>query len=131
MNMRIHAARGDDLAFPGDDFSSHAYRDRDVGLNIRITRFADGEDPGVLDADIRFHDPPVIDDQRVGYHQIHTRLRAHLSLTHAVADHFPAAEFDLFAVGGEVFFHLNPQLGIRQAYLIAGGWAKHVGVRLP
>lgn len=128
--MRIHAARGDDLAFPGDDFSSHADRDRDVGLNIRITRFADGEDPGVL-MPISAFTIPVIDDQGVGYHQIHTRLRAHLSLTHAVADHFPAAEFDLFAVGGEVFFHLNPQVGIRQTYLIAGGWAKHVGVRLP
>ena len=62
VNMRIYAARSDDLAFPGDDFSSHAYRDRDVGLNIGITRFADGEDPAGFDTDIRFHDPPVIDD---------------------------------------------------------------------
>lgn len=57
VNMRIHAARGDDLAFPGNDFSSYAYRDRHVGLNIGITCFADGEDPAVFDADIRFHDP--------------------------------------------------------------------------
>jgi hypothetical protein len=57
VNMRIHAACGDDLAFPGDDFSSHAYRDRNVGLNIGITCLADGEDPAGFDTDIRFHDP--------------------------------------------------------------------------
>lgn len=57
VNMRIHAARGDDFAFSGDDFCSYAYRDCDIGLNIGITRFADGEDPAVFDADIRFDDP--------------------------------------------------------------------------
>ncbi len=131
VNMRIHAARGDDLAFSGDRFCSYAYWDCDVRLNIRVTCFANGEDPAVFDANIRFNDPPVIDDQRVGYYQIHARLRAHLTLTHTVADHFSAAKFDLFAVGGEVFFYFDPQFRICQPYFIAGCRAKHVNVSLP
>ena len=130
VNMRIDAAGGDDLAFCGNNFRGRADRDRDVGLNIRVAGFADGEDPSIFDADIGFNDPPVIDDQGIGQHQIRAPGGKHLPLSHTVADHFTAAEFDLFAVGGQIIFNLDPQLGVRQANFIAGGGAEHVGIGL-
>ena len=128
--MRIDAAGGDDLAFRRNNFRGRADRDRDVGLNIRVAGFADREDPPVFDANIGFDDPPVIDDQGIGQHQIHAPGGKHLSLAHTVADHFATAEFDLFAVGGQIIFDLDPQFGVRQANFIAGGGAEHVGIGL-
>ena len=72
----------------------------------------------------------MIDDQRVGEHQVNTVGGQHLSLAHAVADHFSAAEFDLFPVGGQIVLHLDPQLGIRQAHFVADGGAEHIGIGL-
>ncbi|MNS58088.1 hypothetical protein D3C72_909940 [compost metagenome] len=130
MNVGVDPAGGDDLTFGGDHFCRRANRDRHAGLDIRVPGFADGEDSAIFDADIRLHDPPVIDDQRVGQHQIHARLRRHLPLAHAVADHFPAAKFHLFAVDREIVFHLDPQFGVGQPHFIAHGRAKHIGIRL-
>ena len=128
--MRIDAAGGDDLAFRRNNFRGRADRDRDVGLNIRVAGFADREDPPVFDADIGFDDPPVIDDQGIGQHQIYAPGGKHLSLSHSVADHFTAAKFDLFAVGGQIIFDFDPQLSVGQANFIAGGGAEHVGIGL-
>ena len=130
VNMGIDPAGGDDLAFGGNHFRRGADGDGDVGLDIGIAGFADGEDPPVLHADIGLDDPPVINDQRVGEHQVDTVGGQHLSLTHPVADHFAAAEFDLFSVGGQIIFHLDPQLGIGQAHLVADGGAEHIGIGL-
>jgi hypothetical protein len=47
-----------------------------------------------------------------------------------VADDFAATEFHFFAVGGEVFLDLDPQLGVGQAHTVADGRAEHVGVGL-
>jgi hypothetical protein len=48
----------------------------------------------------------------------------------AVPDDLAAAELHFFAVGGEVLFDFDPQLGIGQADLVADGGAEHVGVGL-
>ena len=112
VDMSVDPASGDDLSFGGDRFRGGTDRDRHPGLNVRVTGFANGKDPPVLHADIRFHDPPVIDNQRVSQHQIHAVIRGHLPLAHTVADHFPAAEFDLFAVDGEIVFDFDPQLAV-------------------
>jgi len=96
---------------------------------ITSVGFAHGEDPPVLDADIGLHDPPVIDDQRVGENQIHAGVSGHLPLAHAVADHLPAAEFDFFAVDREIVLHFDPQLAIGQPHFIPRGGAEHIGIR--
>ncbi len=57
VNMGIDPAGGDDLAFGGNHFRRGADGDGDVGLDIGITGFADGEDPPVLHADIGLDDP--------------------------------------------------------------------------
>jgi len=54
------------------------------------------------------------------------------TLAHAVADDFPAAEFDFVAVaasfGDEIAFDLNEEIGVGEANLVSYGWAEHVGV---
>ena len=130
VDVGVDPASGDDLPLGGNHFRRGADRDRHAGLNVRVPGFADGEDPPVLHTDIGLHDPPVIDDQRVGENQVHAAVSGHLPLTHAVADHLPAAELDLFAVDREIVFHFDPQLAVRQPHLIPGSGAEHVGIRL-
>ncbi len=130
MDVGVDPACGDNLPFGGDHLRCRANWDRHAGLNVRVSGFADGEDPPIFYADIRFHDPPVIDDQRVGEHQIHAVVGGHLPLSHAVADHFSAAEFNLFAVDREIAFHFDPQLAVGQPHFIPGSGAEHIGIRL-
>jgi hypothetical protein len=82
------------------------------------------------EADVGLDDAPVVDDQRVGDQGVDHFGGEQLALALAVADDFAAAEFHFFAVGGEVFFHFDPQLGVGQAHLVADGGAEHVGVGL-
>jgi hypothetical protein len=51
-----------------------------------------------------------------------------LRLTHAVADDFATSEFDLLAIGREVLLHLDDELGIGEAHLVADRWAKHLRI---
>ena len=74
MNMRVYAAGGEDLAFPGDDFGAGADDDIYAGLNIGVAGFAYAGNPALFDADISLNNAPVINNQRIGNHQIH-RLR--------------------------------------------------------
>ena len=130
MDVGIDAAGGDYLTFGGNNLRRRANGDSDVRLDIGITRFADCDNTPLFDTNVGFDDPPVIDDQRIGQHQIDTVVSEHLSLAHTVTDDLPAAELDLFAVGGQIVFDLDPQFGVRQAHFIAGGGAKHVGIGL-
>src|SRR5215467_12652453 len=63
MDMRIDAARGDDLALACDRLGSWPDDDADVWLDVRIAGFADPGDAAILDADVGLDDAPVIDDQ--------------------------------------------------------------------
>ena len=51
-----------------------------------------------------------------------------LRLAHAVTDHFAAAEFDLLAIGGEVFLDLDHQRRVGQMHAVSGSGAEHVGI---
>ena len=84
----------------------------------------------VLDADVGLDDAPVIEDERVGDHQVerYRRARCAAALAHAVADHLAAAELDLVAVDGEVLLDFDDQFGVGQADAVAGGGAVEVGV---
>ncbi len=78
---------------------------------------------------IGLYDSPVIENQRVGDDRINRALAAGaLRLTHAIADDFPAAELHLLAIGREVLFHLDDQVGIREAHLVADCRAKHLRI---
>ena len=130
MNMTIDPAGGNDRAFTGDDFRRSADDDGDVGLDVRIARFADAADPAILDTDVRLDDTEVIDNQRVGDHGIRNFVRPALALAHAVADDFAAAELHFLTVDGMVLLHLDPEIGIRKTHAVARGRAEHLGISL-
>ena len=80
-----------------------------------------------LMADIRLHDAPMVEDQRVGDDGIDGAGRAGtLALAHAVADHLAAAELHLLAIDGEIALDLDEELGIGEANAVAGGRAEHM-----
>src|SRR5690606_8614877 len=130
VDVRVDAASGEDHAFAGDDLGGGAGGDGDVGWDGRVAGFAHGMGASVLGACAGFDDAPVVEDQRIGNQRVDHLGGAQLALAHAVADHLAAAEFHFFAVSGEVFFDLDPQVGVSQAHLVADGGAEHVGVGL-
>ena len=129
MDMRVEAARGDDLAFAGDRFGARADDDRHARLRVGIAGLADGVDAAVLHADIGLVDTGHVDDQRVGDDRVDRAFGARaLALAHAVAQHLAAAELHLLAIGGEVLFDLDEEFGVGKAHLVAGRRTVHRGV---
>src|ERR1700751_6483379 len=127
MHVRGDATGSYNIAFAGDHLGSRAYNYVNVRLHIGIAGFADGGNAPVLNADIGLHNSPVIENERVGDNFINRALAAGtLRLTHAVADHFSASEFHLLAIDREVLLHLDDEVGIREAHLVADRWAKHL-----
>src|SRR5262249_26091647 len=81
------------------------------------------------DADIGLHDAPVINNERIRDHGVHGAASARrLPLPHAVADHLPAAELHLLAIGGEILLDLYDKLRIRQPHFVAGCRAEHIRI---
>ena len=120
------APGGQDLAFAGDDLGARADDDVDPGLRIGIARFSDPLDRSVLDCHVGFDDAPMIDDQRVGDHRVHSTLGTRaLRLPHAIADHLAAAKFDLIPVDGEILLHFDDQLGVGESHPVADRRAVH------
>src|SRR5580704_2951150 len=129
MDMHIDTAGGDDLPFAGDHLRSRSDNYVDVRLHIRIASFAYGGDTPVFDGNVGFHNSPVIKNQRVGDDSIHRALAAGtLRLTHAVTDDFPTSELHLLAIDRKVLLNLDDKVGIREAQLVADGWAKHLRI---
>src|SRR5229473_5679649 len=132
MDMYVDATSSDNLTFAGDHLGSRSYYYGDVGLHIGITSFAQGGNASVPNCNIGLHNSPVIENQRVGDDRINRALSAGtLRLTHAVADDFPASELHLLAIDREVLLHLDDEVGVREAHLVADRWAKHLGIGGP
>src|SRR5437660_1481594 len=128
MDVRVDAAGGDDHALAGDDLGARADHDVHARLDVGIARLAELRDPAALDGEVALDDPPPVDHQRVGDHRVGAVFRDALALPHAVADHLAAAELDLFAVHGEVLFHLDHEIGVGQPDPIADGGSEHLRV---
>src|SRR5262244_2882481 len=127
MDVHVDAAGSNNLAFPGDHFCSRSNNNVDARLHIGIASFADSDDPTVLQADIGLHNSPVIENQCVGYHRVDRAIAARtLRLTHTVTDDLPASEFHFLAVGGEVLLHLDDEVRVGKAHLVADCWTKHL-----
>ena len=129
VDVRVDAARRDDHPFAGDDLRRPADGERDAGLDVRIARLADAENQPVFQADVGFHDAPVVEDDGIRDDGIHHLGRAALRLAHAVADHLAAAELHLFAVDRVVMLDLDEQLRVGQADAVARGGTEHLGIR--
>ena len=129
MDVAIDAAGSDDEVFASDSFRGGA--DDEIGIDaihrVGISGFADPGDASVLYADVGFHDSPVIENHGVGDDEIERAgfcfADGGAALAHAVANYFSAAESDLIAVVGEVFFYFDQEIGVSQANAVAFGWA--------
>ena len=129
VDMGVEAAGGEDFALARDHLGAGTDDDGDIRLDVGIAGLADGRDAVAFEADIGLHDAPVIEDQRVGDDGVDRALLVgDLALAHAVADHLAAAEFHLLAVGGEILFHLDNDVGIGKPHAVARGGAEHVGI---
>ncbi len=129
MDVAVDAAGGEDLALAGDHLGAGPDDDGDARLDVGVAGLADGGDAAVAQADVGLVDAGVVDDQRVGDDGVDGAVGAGgLRLAHAVADHLAAAELHLLAVGGEVLLHLDDEVGVGEAHLVAGGGPEHVGV---
>ena len=103
--------------------------DGDAGLDVGIAGLADGGDEPVLQADVGFDDPPMVEDDGVGDDGVDGAPRVGgLRLPHAVADHLAAAELHLLAVSGEILLDFDHELGVGEADAVAGRGAEHLGV---
>ena len=86
----------------------------------------------VPDPDVGADDAPVVQDHHVGDHRVQRALgRGGQRLVHRLADRLAAAEDRLLAAEGEVLLDLDPQVGVTQPDLVAGGRPVDRRVRLP
>jgi len=133
MDVRVDAARGEDLALTADDVRGRA--DVQVGVDavrdVRVAGAAQGHDAPVPDADIGADDAPPVQDHGAGDHGVQGAVGpGGDALGHRLADRLAAAEHRLVAAEYPVFLDLDPQVGVAQAHLIARGGAVQRGVAL-
>ena len=72
VNVRVDPAGGEDQSFASNDVRAHADHEQriDAVHDVRIAGFADRADQPNLYSDVGFDDPPVIENQGVGDHQV-------------------------------------------------------------
>ena len=130
VDVRIDAAGGQDQPLAGDGLRARPDDDVHAGLDVRVAGLADSGDAPAAQPDIRLDDPPMVEDERVGYDRIRGAAgAARLRLAHAVADDLAAAELDLLAVNRPVGLDLDDEFGVGEAHAVADRRAEHVGVR--
>ena len=103
-------------------------------MGVWVASFADGCNAIAFEADVGFHNAPMVNDEGIGEHAIHGPLCVGaLRLRHAISNGFAATEFHFLAVAtrlqGEIFFHLNNQVGVGQANTVTHSGAKHFCIR--
>ncbi|CRF28650.1 Uncharacterised protein [Mycobacterium tuberculosis] len=112
MDMRVDAAGRDDFAFACNHFCrcpDHHARLHTVH-QIRIARLAYAGDDTVFNSDIGFHNPAMVYNHGIRNQRVKHPLIASMParLSHAVPNHFAAAEFALIAIDGIIIFNFRP-----------------------
>ena len=129
MDMGVEAARREDLALARDDLRARADEDIDARLDLGIARLSDFRDAPVAQADIAFHDAPMVEHDHIGDDRIHGAIGAGgLRLAHAIANDLAAAEFHLFAIDGEILLDLDIERGVGEPHLVALRGAEHIRI---
>src|ERR1700724_3060028 len=131
--MAVAASGSEDASFPGDDLrgrpdlQQRMHTIRDVG----VARFAERGDPPVTHADVALNDPPVVEDDGVRDDEVRTTIAAgRRPLLHRLPDRLPASEPRLVAADAMVLLDLDPEVGIGQPNLVAGGRSVELRVAL-
>ena len=122
MNVGIDSTGGDNLPFAGDHFRSCSYHEscRYSSHDVRISRFTYPSDAPAANADVRFNDSPMVDDDGVCDDEVQGALcgSSCCGLAHSVAKYFSAAEFGFIAGSGKIALDFHKQIGISQPYTI-------------
>ena len=129
MDMTVKAPRRENSPFARNNLSSWSYDDINVRLCVGISRLPDRCNASIAHGNVCFVYSSVIKDQRIGDNSIRRPLRAGaLGLPHTIADHFAAAEFDLFTIGRKIAFHLDNDFCIGKTNFIACCWTIHTSI---
>ena len=100
VNVGVNATSGHDHAFATDDFGARANDDVNAGLGVWVACFADGCNAIAFEANVGFHNAPVVNDEGIGEYAIHGAFCVGaLRLRHAIANGFAATKLHFFAVG--------------------------------
>ena len=95
MDVTVDRASGEDSTVTSHDLRrrpDNEMRVHTVG-RVGVTGSSDGRNAAVTNADIGFHDAPVIKDDHAGDHEIRGAFGAGIGrLTHRLADDFAAAK---------------------------------------
>ena len=135
--MAVDTPGGDDQMFAGDHLRACAHDQGRIDARHRvwIARLADLDNTPVSDTDVPFDNAPVVNNDRVGNHQIERASdasaavsRGRTALPHTITDDFAAAEGDFIAVSGEVMFDLDNQFGVGQPQPVTGGRAIQISI---
>ena len=76
MDVGVNTACGDDAALAGDDFCTRANDDVHTRLGVRVASLADGGNAPAFQANVGLDDAPVVEDECIGQHGIHSPLGA-------------------------------------------------------
>jgi hypothetical protein len=134
--VAVDAAGREDPAVPGEHLGAGA--DDQVRVDavhrVRVAGLAQRHDAAVADADVGLDDPPVVEDDRTGDHQVGRALRpGGTALAHRLADDLAAAEDRLIAgaagTAAAVLLHLDQQVGVGEPHAVTDGRA--VELRVP
>src|SRR5262250_897233 len=131
--MHIDSSGRDDFSFAGNHFRSWSNYNRDFWLYVGITCFTDCRDASVFDSDISFDNSTVVKNERVGYYGIDGAFTTRtLRLAHPITNDLSPSKLHLYAIAGEVMLHLDYEIRVCEAYLVADRRAKHlcIGVAL-
>src|SRR5215510_9101613 len=129
MDMGVDPAGGHNVSFATDYFGSRANNNVHVRLHIGIAGLSNRGNASVLDRDIRFHNPPVVQYQRVCDDGIDGAFATRaLRLAHSVAYDFSAPELHFLSICCEVLLYLDDEVAIRKAHFVANRWAEHLRI---
>ena len=110
--------------------STNNHIGRNAIHRVRISSLANADNTPVFDANIRFHDAPMVENNNICYQKIQNTLvpTRRRRLSHTITNGFTATEFTFVAIDREVFFNFNNQFSIAQTDAIARRWTEHIGV---
>ena len=110
MDVTVDRAGGEDSTVTSHDLRrrpDNEIRVHTVG-RVGVTCSSDGRDAAVTNADIGFHDAPVVEDDCAGDHEIRSAFGAGIGrLTHRLADDFPAAKNGLVTADAVIGFDFD------------------------
>ncbi|MDT4863498.1 hypothetical protein FQZ97_982100 [compost metagenome] len=114
MNVGVNAACSEDFPFSRDNIGARPYNNIYARLNIRVTGFANTRDASILNANIRFDDPPIVKYDNISNDQIRSFSGWPLPLPHTVTDNLTSPKGHFLAIDTAILFNLDDKFCVRE-----------------